>query len=82
MPSGPSATAATSGLSGSIVITTSAPATAPATLSAPRPPASTNRSTAARLRLTPITSCPAAMRLRAIGAPMMPSPTNATVVMR
>ena len=50
-PSSPPSTAATSGESGSIVATTSAPATASATLDAPRPPAATRASTLAGLRL-------------------------------
>src|SRR2546429_671011 len=50
-PSSPPSTAATSGESGSIVATTSAPVTASATLDAPRPPAATRASTLGRLRL-------------------------------
>ena len=51
MPSGESATSSTSGLSGTIVMTTSASCTASATLDAARPPRSTRASTAGRERL-------------------------------
>ena len=77
-PSGPSATAATSGESGSMVITTSASRTAAATLPAHRPPAATSPSADSRRREYPSTPQPAVTRLAAIGRPMMPSPMNAT----
>src|SRR4051794_18857739 len=60
---------------------TSAPRTASAALSAPRPPASTRALTLSGLRLWPVTSNPAFTRLAAIGPPMMPRPMKATVVM-
>ena len=50
-PSSPRATLSTSGESGSMVITTSAPATACATLDAPWPPAATSRSIGSGRRL-------------------------------
>lgn len=43
------------------------------------PPAWTRRSTAGRLRLYPMTVCPARTRLAAMGEPMMPRPTKAMV---
>src|SRR5215218_4396876 len=82
MPSSPSATASTSGESGTMVTTTSASRTASARLPAPRPPWSTSRWTGSGLRLWPMTSKPAVTRLAAIGPPMMPRPMKATVVMR
>src|SRR5690348_10527875 len=81
MPSSPVATASTSGESGTIVMITSASATASATLPAPRPPASTRAWTLSALRLWPTTSNPALTRLAAIGPPMIPRPMKATVVM-
>jgi hypothetical protein len=75
-PPWPASTARTSGESGTIVATTSASLTAPAMSAAPRPPAATNCSTRAGLRLYPVTSKPALTRLAAIGAPMMTSPMN------
>ena len=75
-PPGPARTAWTSGESGTMVATTSASRTASAMSLAPRPPAATSCSTRSGLRLYPVTSNPALTRLAAIGAPMMPSPTN------
>jgi hypothetical protein len=80
-PSGPSSTDSTSGESGSIVITASAPATASATLPAARPPAAVSRSRPGRLRVCPATSNPALTRLAAMGDPMMPRPMKPIVFM-
>ena len=80
-PSGPSATASTSGESGSIVMTASALRTAAATLPAHRPPAASRLVADSGRREWPATSKPALTRLAAIGRPMMPRPMNATVRM-
>ena len=77
-PSASSATASTAGASASIVTTTSAPATASATLPATVTPCSASGSAFSRERFQALTSWPAAARLRAIGAPMIPVPRTAT----
>ncbi len=63
---------------GSIVMTTRAPATASAAVAAIGTPASRACATASADRSNPRTSTPARARFAAIGAPMCPSPMNAT----
>src|SRR5215210_582677 len=80
-PSGNSrspATASTAAPSASIVTTTSAPATASSGVSATATPSAVSGSARSRLRFHALTSRPAAARLRAMGAPMMPVPRTAT----
>ncbi len=77
-PSGPIATCSTSGESGTMVTTISDWAATSAGLAPARAPACRSSSTFARVRLCTVTSNPALRRFRAIGVPMMPSPTSPT----
>ena len=73
MPSAPKVTASTAWSSASIDTTTS-PVQASATVRAGRAPS--RASTLSCERLYAVTVCPAAIRLAAMAAPMLPSPTN------
>ena len=79
-PPSPASTCSTSGESGTITATTSAPLTASAIEDAARPPASTSGWVRSGSRLKPQTSKPAFCRWMAIGLPMMPRPMKAIVV--
>jgi hypothetical protein len=82
-PSEPNNTCSTSGVSETIVTTTSACAAASAGVAARSAPSSeASASSFERVRLCTITSKPARRRLRAIGAPIVPSPTNPTFIRR
>ena len=81
-PPSPARTPSTSGESGTITATTSAPLTASAIEPAARPPASTSGWSRSGERLTPQTSKPAFCRWTDMGWPMMPRPMKAMVVMR
>ncbi len=80
-PPSPARTCRTSGESGTITQTTSAPVTASAIEEAARPPASVSGRVLSGVRLYPTTSWPARARWTAIGLPMMPRPRNAMVLM-
>src|SRR5665213_2698532 len=75
-------TARTCEPAGSMVITTSAAATASAAVADRRHPAATARSSAVAERSKASTSCPALARLAAIPAPMFPRPIKAILVMK
>ena len=62
---------------GSMVITTSVPATASAALSNTATPTAVAAATAAGTGSNPRTLCPAATRFADIGPPMLPNPRNA-----
>ena len=64
-----------------MVTTASAPRTASAGVSTGVTPASARARAFSAVRFHARTSRPAVTQLRAIGAPMMPVPRNATVVM-
>src|SRR5215207_381259 len=82
-PWSPNSTSSTSGASGTIVMKASAPAAASAGVAAAVAPCSAaKRSAFSRVRVWTESSKPASRRLRAIGAPMMPSPTNPTRLIR
>src|SRR3979490_1096985 len=66
---------------GSMVMTTSAPFTAATELSAIAAPSALACSREAPTKSNAITLSPALTRLAAIGPPMLPSPTNATLAM-
>src|SRR3954447_960789 len=70
---------ATASVSKSIVMTTSAPDTASAAVSATRAPSSARGLAFSVLRFHTVTSRPSRSRLRAIPAPMIPVPSTATV---
>src|SRR5690242_16741443 len=59
-----------------MVITTSAPAHASATVVAAAPPAALSRPTDGFATSKPVTACPPLSRFCAIGKPMLPSPMN------
>ncbi len=77
-PSGPSRTSRTTSGVASIVITASAPAAASAGESATRA-APSIASARARVRFHTVTAWPASIRRVAIGAPIAPSPRNASL---
>src|ERR1039457_4555983 len=79
-PSGPLIVSSTAAPSASIVSTTSAFFAASAGEGARRAPSSTRGAALAAVRFQTDTGKPAASRLRAIGAPMLPVPSTATVV--
>src|SRR4051794_40360163 len=72
-PPGPNSTVSTSGVSGTMVMITSAFSAAAAGDAHARPPAAT-RSAGTSRRVLRNSSCPPRIRCPAIGAPMMPSP--------
>ena len=75
----PNITDCTAAAVGSIVITTSAPATASAADAATAAPASASAAVACGDRSHTVVRSPAAIRLRAIAEPMMPVPSTATL---
>ncbi len=76
-PSSPPAASATASASASIVSTNPAPSAASAGLSATVAPSSASGSAFSRERFQARTSNPAASKLRAIAAPMIPVPRTA-----
>ncbi len=76
MPSGPSATARTAGASVTIENTISEAAAASRAVAAKRMPDLISGSALSRLRLKPMTVCPAAMSRGTMPTPMAPSPTK------
>ena len=77
-PPGPSSTCSRSGVSETHVSTASAPFAASAGVAARAAPSAASGSSRSRVRLCTVTSCPASIRWRAIGAPIVPSPITAT----
>ena len=77
-PFSPRTTASTSGVSLTQVMTMSAPRAASFGEAARRAPALATGSSRSRLRLYTVTSCPALRMFKAMAAPMVPMPMNAT----
>src|SRR5262245_32963086 len=80
MPSGPNATASTSGASGTMVTTTSLASATALGDSARVAPAVTSWSTAVPSMSWTVTGNPPFRMLRAMGAPITPTPTNPTLI--
>src|SRR5690606_5074818 len=77
-PSSPTTTASRSGVSDTIVKTTSRPTAHSRGVAARAAPAAASGSSRSRVRLWTVTSCPAASRRLAMGAPIVPRPTKPT----
>src|SRR6185369_1750613 len=81
-PAGPKRTASTSGVSETMVITTSLAAATAAGLSRRWTPRSSNSAARPGVRFQALTSKPARAALAAIAPPIVPSPTNPTCIAR
>src|SRR5689334_2289256 len=77
-PPGPSSTCSRSGVSETQVKTASAACAASAGDAARSAPSAASGSSRSRVRLCTVTSCPASIRCRAMGPPIVPRPITAT----